>query len=300
MEPIKLLDQDKAFNRVVTLLIDCRFAEKRTRDKAEEAIALWEKYHFGSIYLAPRGLVCYPDLLGRYLVHLTNSKSGKNMKLYRREAAACSTNSLNSLCYHCDLTAMICRCIENSPEEEWCSSSLDKLLTYHLNIMNQIPLKLYLLPKKYNLDLDLYEKCLQQNIRDKYLDAYLVGEIIPYLESKPQDLNKFINPEKKSQWTDSPAIEYGYRQAYHRLLYSNDLDCLVQYWLHPSSERLGLKGHHPSSNKINKSDKSNKPIHRFDCVADAAYDYFSIPHPEGRLDEKTQGILLEKIRSQLI
>lgn len=299
MEPIELLDQDKAFNRVVTLLIDCRFAERRTRDKAEEAITLWEKYHFGSIYLAPRGLVCYPDLLSRYLDHLTSSSKSdvSDRKLYHHDVTARSTNSKNSLCYYQDLTAMICRCIENSPEEEWCSLSLDVLLVYHRKLMNQTPLQLYLLPKKYNLDLDLYGKCLQQNIRDKYLDAHLSGEMIPYLELKPQDLDKSSDPKRKSQWTDSPTIEYGYRQAYHRLLYSNDLDCLIEYWLHPSSGRLGLKGLRPSSGKRTESDE---PIHRFDCTSDAACDYFSISHPEGKLDEETQCILLDRIRSQII
>nr|QBK91266.1 MAG: hypothetical protein LCPAC202_02400 [Pithovirus LCPAC202] len=303
MEPV-VPDHDKAFNRVVILLIDCRFAEKRTRDKAEEAIDLWEKYHFGSIYLAPRGLVCYPDLLGRYLDHLTSSsKSEQNTKLY-----------------HQDLTAMICRCIENSSGEEWCSSSLDKLLTYHRQILDQAPLKLYLLCGKYDLDLDLYERCLRQNIRDKYLDARLSGEIISYIEPKPQDLDKSADLKRKSQWTDSPTVEYGYRQTYHRLLYSNDLDCLVQYWLHPSSGKLGLEGLHPSSGKFgleglhpssgkfgleglhpsDKRIKSNKQIHRFDCTAEAVCDYFSIPHPEGRLDKKTQSILLDKIKSQII
>ncbi len=256
-------NQDQAFNQIITLLIDCRFAEKRTRQKAEKAISLWEKYQFGSIYLAPRGLVCYPDLLGRYLDHLISSSiPERNNRLYLQ-----------------DLTAMISRCIENSPQEEWCSPSLDRLLTYHRKVFGKRPLKLYLLPKKYYLDLDLYQKCYQQGIRDKHLDAHLSGEMVPYLEPKPQDLSKFTKQSKsfkRSKWTDSPTTEYGYRQAYHRLLYSKDLDCLIEYWKN----------------------------HSFDCTFEAACDYFSIPclsrtDGEASLLERTetQEILLGRMKS---
>ncbi len=278
--------QDETFNQVISLLIDCRFAEKRTRDKAEKAISLLEKHQFGSIYLAPRGLVCYPDLLSRYLNHLRSSSTPQtNNTLYRRQRVTSLHSTKDEVfsrkLYLQDLTAMISRCIENSPEEEWCSSSLKILLAYHSEVLGQKPLKLYLLAKKYHLDLDLYQQSHQQGIQDKYLDARLSGEMIPYLEPKPQYLGRLVKQSKsfgRSKWADSPTIEYGYRQAYHRLLYSKDLDCLVEYWKNRS----------------------------FDCTFEAACDYFSISRPsrtdietfqEGRLDLETQEILLTRMKS---
>ncbi len=124
-----------------------------------------------------------------------------------------------------------------------------------------------LLPGKYELDLELYQESQKLGIRDQYLEAQQTGEERPYLEPSPQDREDKI--PRNGTVSDQPTRVYGYRQAYHRLIYTTNWKCLIKWW------QAGT----------------------FDCTAEAVCDYLSISRPSGRLDSTTSQILLDRIKA---
>lgn len=248
---------DEIFNQVVTLLIDCRYADKRSRKKAERAINLWEKADLGSIYLAPRGLIYYPDLLEKYLTGLINRKV---------------TRTETNLLYSDDLASMICRCIEDV--ELTLTDSLNLLLNYYQQQMKGQPINLKLLPGKYNLNYELYFQSREIGIRDEYLDSRLEGRAKPYLELSPQKLKE----ESLKKLTNDSNKVFGYRESYHRLIYTKDRQCLTDWWRE----------------------------HGYDCTAEAACDYFGVSiskdgerNQNDRIDLETQQELLKQFNGEM-
>jgi len=189
---------DHVVDNIVSLLADCRFKKNRTRSKAEQAIQLIEKWHYGEIYIIQRGLVVYPDLLDRYLKICKELPSD-------------------------DFSSMISRCIENSTDD-WAEPSLDLLLNFYKTYPEKICLSPsdyrrlgnpdipelrnpLLLTSKYSIGVWLYDKCKVLGLSDPYLDAKKEGKTIPYTHPGPYLMEK-------------NGIGYGgYRHAYHLLMY---------------------------------------------------------------------------------
>lgn len=137
---------DIILDEVFTLLSECRFAPKRTREKAEQAIIKLESLR--QVFSDPfhsmaRGLVVYPDLLSRYL-------------------------QLVPLDDH-DLVSMVCRCLECRSFKSQHEASLSFLLE-NLKGRTDLP-SLLLLPGKYPLDEEMYRKCCAIGLRDPHFDG---------------------------------------------------------------------------------------------------------------------------------
>ena len=164
-------------DNALSLLHDCRFKPKRSREKAEKALELLEiikDYLNGSLHSAPRGLISFPDLLERYLKIAPIDEE--------------------------DLKSMFCRCIEQRAGEKKEEKSLEILLDFYRE-KHISQLDILLLPGKYSIDLELYQKCKQNGIRDIYF-VYISDNYHHNLDIMESDLY------------------FGYRNAYHGLLYA--------------------------------------------------------------------------------
>lgn len=205
--------KEKAYDKVYTLLADCLHRKDRSFEKAEQAVQLIEQHSLSKFNLhLVRGLVHFPDLLKRFLAVLT--KEGANLD-------------------DDDLGIMICRCIEHRPDDRFALSSLKQLLKFK----GHRSLEIKLLPKKYNIDSELYEMAQWEDVHDSYFDA--THECKPFVYSHMDVVKK-------------EAVKYtGFRDAYHCLLYGGleHLQALIVRW--------DLWGD--------------------DCTADAAREFFGFP-----------------------
>lgn len=175
------------------LIQQCRFAKDRSRDKVERAILLLETIPLDkqySFYLGQRGLVVFPDLLSRFL-------------------------QLRPVLELDDYESMLARCIEyhhdeESKEDDWHHQSLMILLAYPHDGAT-----LQLLPGRYHINENLYERAKSAGIRDLYYEGILTD---PRFIKSPEDREV--------------AGQYGgYRAAYYLLLYGGSRRReLVDWW----------------------------------------------------------------------
>lgn len=200
-------EREKAMNEACILLDQCRFHKTADREKLEKAVNLIEEYQLTNMYILPRSLVYFPDLLERFL------KVQKNHKIADD-----------------DLASMLARCVEHREEDAFQYESIKHLVNYvkgqelkgqglkEQRLKSQ-GLEIKLLPNNYPIDTELYEYLCQHNIRDSYYDASWIGEKFPY------NYPDIVEQENSGKYV-------GYRDAYHCLLYgeSKHLQSLIVRW----------------------------------------------------------------------
>lgn len=190
----QLSPQDKAHDEASQLLSKCLFRKNMTREDAEHAIKLVEEHSLGDFGHLIHGLVCFPDILDRFL------------QVQRKTGSLISED---------DLASMIARCIEHSPSETYGLESLKYLLTFK----GDLTVEIKLLPGKYNIDDELYELAKSHNVHDSYYDAVMNCESLVYVHAD------VVAKEKSGKYT-------GFRDAYHSLLYGGPehLQALIVRW----------------------------------------------------------------------
>lgn len=179
----------KVEDEVCQLLSDINNRTKRSLEKAERAMEIIRANKLTGFYLIRRGLVHFPHLLRDFL------------QIHQEKNVSISED---------DMASMFARCIELHIEE-----SLDILLNYHGNK----ELEIKLLPGKYMISDKLYDKAKNHGIKDKYYDAAIEGENIPYTHLD------VVAKERSHLYT-------GFRDAYHILLYGEQqhLQSLIVRW----------------------------------------------------------------------
>lgn len=137
------MNLENVIDKINSNLHTCSFKVTRTREQAEQAILLFEKYKpdYTGIHYS-HGLVYFPDLLKRYL-DVFNGKVRV---------------------HDIDLSCMIARCIEHSEID---INSLHHLIAY----LNGNSLELKLLRGKYNINTERYNLCKSHCIRDRFYDG---------------------------------------------------------------------------------------------------------------------------------
>ena len=189
---IEFKEIDETFDEIFELLSECRFSINRTREKAEKAIELLEKYYkngdnIGPYHTFPRGLIYYPDLLQRY-INIVNIDDE-------------------------DLKSMFSRCIETMEDY---NESVDILLNYMVK-QNIKQLDILLLPGKYPINVVTYNKCKHNNVRDIYYEWSL-------------DKSN-IMPEYNHNLNSNIDYYFGYRNVYHALIYAgNKCGHFINQW----------------------------------------------------------------------
>lgn len=239
-----LTEKDAAYKEACSLLDKCKSSNGHsddskldlTRINAEKAINLIETHKLTGFNHSCRNLVYFPDLLERFL------------QIQRTTGALISED---------DIGSMIARCIEVNISKESCLSKFNysaKSLEHLLNFKGELPIEIKLLPKKYEINQELYQIAKIQKVQDSYYDAVLEGNKYTY-----QHLD-VVAKEKLGQYT-------GFRDAYHCLLYGDKshLQALIVRW--------DLWGD--------------------DCTADAAREFYNLDKDcpiqplIGRINEKT-------------
>lgn len=188
---------EKAYDKSSQLLSKCLFRNNRTRENAENAIQLIEQHSLSNFGHLTHGLVCFPDLLERFL------------KSQRQNVAVIADE---------DLAAMVSRCIEHQPTDTYGAESLNHLLQFK-EATGLLALEIKLLPGKYQIDNELYTLANSHNIHDSYYDATM--ECQPFVYTHPDVVIK----EQSGKYT-------GFRDAYHCLLYGDSphLQALIVRW----------------------------------------------------------------------
>ena len=109
------------------LLSQCVHRDKRTYEKAEQALFLIREFKLTKFDLLCRGLVHFPILLKEFL------------EIQKEVGASISSN---------DLASMFCRCIEHQPDDTFAQTSMQYLIEFK----GDLQLEIKLLPGKYNID----------------------------------------------------------------------------------------------------------------------------------------------------
>lgn len=196
-EKRKYTPEEDAHEEACMLLSQCLHRKNRTREKMERAVTLIEQHYLSNFTHYVRGLVCFPDLLDRFLA------------VQKAKGATISDD---------DLGCMFARCIEHGPDDTYGLDSIKHLLTFK----GERKLEIKLLPRKYKIDSELYELVHQQNVQDSYYDATENCECFVYTH---MDVVAKEQSGEYGQYT-------GFRDAYHCLLYGDDrhLQALIVRW----------------------------------------------------------------------
>lgn len=181
-------------DKAAVLLHDCRFSSKGSREKAEEAMNLLRPYKDIDI-----GKRLY--LGSRGLVSYPDLLE-EYLSSFEIEGD--------------DYAVMLARCVEYKINvESWNHDSLLILLKYRdkYNVKN-----IRILPGKYKIDERLYSILRDHEIRDIYYDGTIDSEGNKYMYDSPRE-------------TDGKEMYYGFRYAYHLLLYGGSRRKeLVEWW----------------------------------------------------------------------
>ncbi|CAH6420694.1 Hypothetical protein HVR_LOCUS1257 [uncultured virus] len=194
---------EMAHDEACQLLSDCLHSDKRSFEKAELAVGIIRKFKLTGFDLYQRGLVHYPNLLRDFL------------QIQRKKGSIISDNDLASMFARCIEAENSCSKQSTTCSNQWNEQSMDIILEYH----GTRDLEIKLLPRKYIINYDLYEKAKSHGVVDKYYDAVMNGETIPYTHLD------IVAKENTKVYT-------GFRDAYHILLYGGNahLQSLIVRW----------------------------------------------------------------------
>jgi len=202
LHQLYLENQKGTHDGICKLLSKCMYRETSQREAAEMAIDLIEKTNKSNLTSFGhycRGLVYFPDILERYL------------RIHREKGLVISED---------DIGCMIARCIEHPIYYVIdANESLKHLLNFKEESYGEKLLEIKLLPKKYNIDDELYKLVKVHNIHDTYYDNVI--ENIPFVYHHLDVVAK----ERAGLYT-------GFRDAYHCLLYGgkDHLQALIVRW----------------------------------------------------------------------